>query len=219
MPYMDIDIETMGALITRIEEGKEHENAAPTYKDSPSLKEIALIALSVKDEEKETLENKIIALDYVCDCYYSMGRTGLSNKLYPTLLQAYVALRGQGGGDEEKQKDFETSFYWAVKARNYYEADDCADLIAIVKGSIADERVEELLESAKESRRGLPKYDPVEKTEEYLAVIDEVEQLIEENAQMKDFCMEVWSLKGQYLSERGIYWRSPVLLNPGFMFD
>ena len=58
----------------------------------------------------------------------------------------------------------------------------------------------------------------VEKTEEYLAVIDKVEEKIEKTKQM-NFCLEYWNLKAQFLFEYGILWRSPTQLNPGVMFD
>ncbi len=219
MAYTDLDLQNVRTLIDRIESRKKHSNAAPTYKDSPSLKEIAIIALSLKgDIDGESLEDQIFSLKYVCDAYYIMGRTGLSNKLYPYLLKAHVALV-ELMGDEKALKNCENDFYWAVKAANYYEEDDCEQLIKIVRSVLSKEKIQEKLNSAKSSRKGLPKSDPIEKSEEYLAVIDEVEQLIDENAKMKDFCIEYWNLKGHYLAERGIYWRSPVILNPGFMFD
>ena len=112
---------------------------------------------------------------------------------------------------------FEDCFYLAVKARNYYEPDDCTELVAIVSGSLPDERIRELLLSAQENRRGFIKNDPVEKTEEYLAVIDEEEKI--EETQKMNFCLEYWNLKAQFLFEYDILWRSPVQLNPGVMFD
>ena len=90
--------------------------------------------------------------------------------------------------------------------------------IEATAGSLSDERIRELLLSAQESRRGLIKNDPVEKTEEYLAVIDEVEERIDKDKTM-DFCMEYWNLKAEYLFEHGIIWRSPAQINPGVMFD
>ena len=88
----------------------------------------------------------------------------------------------------------------------------------IVSGSLPDERIRKLLLSAQENRRGFIKNDPVEKTEEYLAVIDKVEEKIDNTNQM-NFCLEKWDLKAQFLFEFGILWRSPAQLNPGVMFD
>lgn len=139
-------------------------------------------------------------------------------KFYTLQLQAHTELMKLREYDIEDMEGFENCFYLAVKARNYYEPDDCSDLVAIVSGSLSDERIRELLLSAQESRRGLIKNDPVEKTEEYLAVIDEVEERIDKDKTM-DFCMEYWNLKAEYLFEHGIIWRSPAQINPGVMFD
>ena len=71
------------------------------------------------------------------------------------------------------------------------------------------------------NRRRNLKHDPVEMTEEYLAVIDEVDEKIEKNREYHGFgsCHHVWSLKTDYLAEKGIVWKSPVVLNPRVRFD
>lgn len=67
------------------------------------------------------------------------------------------------------------------------------------------------------------KYDPVEDTEAYLAVIDEVERRLYE--ELKDeprgmgFCFIYWPAKEALLAEYGIEWHSPSLMNPGVIFD
>ena len=67
------------------------------------------------------------------------------------------------------------------------------------------------------------KYDPVEDSEKYLAVIDEVEKKLYE--QLKDeprgmgFCFCYWSSKADILAEYGIEWRSPGIMNPRVHFD
>ena len=69
-------------------------------------------------------------------------------------------------------------------------------------------------------RRNL-KHDPVEMSETYLAVIDEIEARIEKNRTLRGMgsCHEIWALKQEYLAEKGIEWQSPVILNPRVMFD
>ena len=44
---------------------------------------------------------------------------------------------------------------------------------------------------------------------------------IEKNRQHHGFgsCHHVWSLKTDYLAEKGIEWKSPVVLNPRVRFD
>ena len=67
------------------------------------------------------------------------------------------------------------------------------------------------------------KYDPVEDTDGYLAVIDEVECRLYEKLKNQPrgmgFCFEYWSAKRDLLAEYGIEWRSPGVMNPRVMFD
>lgn len=218
MPISRQELNRIVKLHGIIEGHKEHSHAAPTYKDSPYLAEMAQIALAPRDHDIETLEEIIPTLWYLTECYDKMCRAGMSVKFYTPQLQAHTELMKLREYDSEDMEGLENCFYLAVKARNYYEPDDCSDLVAIVSGSLPDERISELLLSAQESRRGFIKNDPVEKTEKYLAVIDKVEEKIEKTKQM-DFCLEYWSLKARFLFEYGILWRSPSQLNPGVMFD
>ena len=61
--------------------------------------------------------------------------------------------------------------------------------------------------------------DSVELSEEYLAVIDEVERLLEEECGENAHPFETAQAKARLLSERGILWRSEMQLNPGVLFD
>ena len=218
MPISMQELNRIVKLHGIIEGHKEHSHAAPTYKDSPYLAEIAQIALAPRAHDIETLEEIIPTLWYLTEFYYKMYRAGMSVKFYTLQLQAHTELMKLREYGIEDMEGFENCFYLAVKARNYYEPDDCSDLVEIVSGSLPDERIRELLFSAQENRRGFIKNDPVEKTEEYLAVIDKVEEKIDKAKQM-NFCLEYWNLKAQFLFEHGILWRSPAQLNPGVMFD
>ena len=218
MPFLQKDLERIEELYNIIESHKEHEYAAPTYRDSPYLLEIAEIVSRQSENNIETLEEIIPALWYLTESYDKMCRAGMSVKFYTPQLQAHTELMKLREYDDEDTNRLKNCFYSAVKARNYYGPDDCSDLVAIVSGSLPNEIIRELLLSAQENRRGFIKNDPVEKTEEYLAVIDKVEEKIEKTKQM-DFCLEYWSLKARFLFEYGILWRSPSQLNPGVMFD
>lgn len=83
---------------------------------------------------------------------------------------------------------------------------------------LPDGEADRVLRAVREERRGFLRRDPVEKTEEYLAVIDEVEAQIdcEHDAEL---CFSFWAVKAQLLLARGILWRSPAALNPGVLFD
>lgn len=147
-----------------------------------------------------------------------MLRSGLSVKYYKLLLENHIRLMKLRNYDPDEIKDLEDCFWRAVKARNFYEKDDCLDLIAAVRGFIPDEKVAELTESAQNYCNNLIRNDPIEKSEEYLKVIDDVEEKIDK-AKTMDICFEYWALKARFLMEYGIFWQSPSQLNPNVMFD
>lgn len=71
------------------------------------------------------------------------------------------------------------------------------------------------------------KYDPIEDTEEYKNIVDELEKKIEtcmafENIPIGGFgtCHIYWSYKKEILkNDYNIDWMSPAELNPTIMFD
>ena len=75
----------------------------------------------------------------------------------------------------------------------------------------------------KRSRGGGLRYDPIEDSEEYLAIKDELEALIKAQIGEKKhigYCYMYWSAKRHILKEKyGIEWRSPSELNPHVLFD
>ena len=85
---------------------------------------------------------------------------------------------------------------------------------------ISKEHVDDVFSTVMSRRRNL-NYDLVDMIEEYLAVIDEIDEKIENNREYRGigFCHHVWSLKTDYLAEKGIKWRSPGDLNPRVIFD
>ena len=63
------------------------------------------------------------------------------------------------------------------------------------------------------------KHDPIELSEKYLSVIDEVERRMDEAGADKMHTFERIDLKTQLLSEYGVFWRSEIILNPKVHFD
>ena len=68
------------------------------------------------------------------------------------------------------------------------------------------------------------KTDPIEKTEVYLAIEQELEVKIEKKLEdvQRDhgYCHRYWSAKAEILKEDyGIEWKSPRVLNPRIKFD
>ena len=219
MAYSKETAKRLTELLGEIEGRKEHSNAAATYKDIPALKKIvrSVEAQLIHDNEESTLVDSIAILRYVADRYDSLGRFAVSAKLYSQILGLALRLKRQYGVDTD---GIDSIFYVALRARNFYVDDDCDDLMNIASELMNTGDAQRILNERKERRRSL-KHDPVEMTEEYLAVIDEVEERVEKNRTTYGHgsCHEVWSLKKAYLSEHGIAWHTPVQLNPRVHFD
>ena len=219
MAYSKEKTKRLTELLGEIEGRKEHEYAAATYRDVPALKEIVQLVEEqlTTDNDKSTLVDSVAVLGYVADRYDSLGRFAVSAKYYSRVLELALKLKQTFGVDTE---DIESTFYSALAARNHYIDDDCEDLVSIASELISPSEAERILNERKERRRSL-KHDPVEMTEEYLAVIDEVEKLVEENRTLHGFgsCHEVWALTKSYLLERDIEWHTPAELNPRVLFD
>ena len=84
--------------------------------------------------------------------------------------------------------------------------------------------LEEIDKTVAEARAPFLKHDPVEDTEEFLQIKEEMEALLYEHfggqEQYMGFCFEYWSKKSELLSSKyGIEWRSPSLMNPRVLFD
>lgn len=218
MSYTQQEIDRLIQLKDEIEGRKEHAYAAPTYLDSPALAEMTAIVAGNSEETEDVLEDKITVLDYLTDCYDDMGRTGISVKLYRQLLEAYAQLAQKRELSEEEKENLKNTFYCALLARNRYMKDDCEDLVQFVSQLIGDEKVKHCKKAVKERVQILPKLDPVELTDAYLAVIDEVERRVKAQCETK-ICHEYWMRKENILLEYGIEWRSPASLNPKIMFD
>lgn len=87
--------------------------------------------------------------------------------------------------------------------------------------------LEEYLDKAEyfkkqENKTPYLKIDPIEYSEEFLSNYDEVmEEVREEIDKVGDLHIpqQLWGIMSEKFSKRGIYWKSPDLMNPGVMFD
>ena len=197
-------------LIWDIEGRKCAEDDIPTYLDSENLKEIfSVVKAHLENEnpwDESTLNDALQILFYLATSYDAMCRAGESVKIYPLLLKV---------AKQAKAEDFEDILFLAIRARNFYVKDECKDLLDIAQGVVSEEIALTIYGEA--SIREV-KNDPVEMTEEYLAVIDEIERKIAEHPSQNMNAKTVWQLKAKYLSQKGIKWKSPLKLNPEIDF-
>ncbi len=206
-------------LINEIESRKEHEYAATTYKDVPALQEINAILktqyLAEKPYERDALIDSIIAVRYLATAYEYMWRIAYSVKFYNQLLELQNELYRQFG---ELDNNCADDYYHALRARNYYQKDSCSDLSELVKKILPDATRESIEKQILVDWNPI-KHDPIELTDEYLAVIDEVEYIMDTEEVKKMHHFARTDLFKQLLEQRGIKWNPITVLNPNMHFD
>lgn len=212
--YSQADHDRIIALVNAISDRRVDSRAA-TYKDVPDLKEIETILEKGLDKESHTLLFAYEAYGYLAEQYTTMGRFSVAAEYRLKALKIAKIAKVQYDKTFDDVKSLLSSL---LRDRNYYVDDDCLDIKPIAEGLLSQEVIDKLFVDRMAKRRTL-KHDPVEMSEQYLAVIDEVEEKVEKNATMKGFCLEAWSLKEEYLLEKGILWKSPAWLNPRVRFD
>ena len=221
MPFTEERAERLKELFELIEKNGDYNAYELTYPAVPYLKETdEIVKAQLESEEpydKVTLLDSATIMRYLAEAYDRLGRFAVSVRYYKRAIELAAKLYTMYG---EEMQDSSGMIYNALKARNYYVDDDCEDIREQALVFIPKNIVDDVFDTVMNRRRNL-KHDPVEMTEEYLAVIDEVDEKIEKNRQYHCFgsCHHVWSLKTDYLAEKGIEWKSPVVLNPRVRFD
>ena len=221
MPFTEERAERLKELFEFIEKNGDYNAYELTYLAVPYLKETEEIVeaqlASESPYDKVTLLDSATIMRYLAEAYDRLGRFAVSVRYYKSAIELAATLYTMYG---EEMQDSSTMIYNALKARNYYVDDDCEDIRELALTFISKELVDDVFSTVMNRRRNL-KHDPVEMTEEYLAVIDEIDEKIEKNRTQRGFgsCHHVWSLKTDYLAEKGIEWKSPVVLNPRVRFD
>ena len=212
-------INRIDALVEKVNEIVDDGDEFKGYKASPLLKEILDLLEENNDKEQDTLEVQYDAYRFVADIYKMMGRFSLAAKYHEKALDASIVLYQRYN---EKMKDIDSLLYDILKERNYYVDDDGLDVLAKVRGiGLIDEHIIDKINDRVMSRRRTLKNDPVEMSEAYLAIIDEIEEKIDKKRTIFGMgaCFEIWNLKAEFLAEKGIIWTSPAILNPRVMFD
>ncbi len=221
MPFTKEREERLNELFDLIEQNGDIVVHELTYLAVPYLKETEeIVEAQLSSEEaydKVTLFDSATMMRYLAESYDRLGRCAVSVHYYKRAIELAAMLYTMYG---KEIQDSNGMVYNALKARNYYVDDDCEDLRKQALVFISKDIVDDVFDTVMKHRRNL-RHDPVEMAEEYLAVIDEVDEKIEKNREYHGFCSchHVWSLKTDYLAEKGITWHSPGVLNPKVRFD
>ena len=160
----------------------ERDFFGATYKEVPYLKEIKEIIEKETNEDKDSLLFKYQTYLYLGEQYYSLGRFTISADSNKKALLTAVILFNKY---QYKSDIIGDLFFRLLRDRNHYVDDDCKDILKILKEAplIEEECINEIYQKRMNRRRNL-KSDPVEMSEEYLNVIDEVEEKIEKIKQL-----------------------------------
>ena len=179
-----------------------------TFKITPVLNEIAQKAEEIQADDPTHIIDKISVYEFLGDGYYSGGRMQLALDYYREAIEL-----GKSLADENRQyfEPLRSLYTKLVMVRYLFEGNDSENL----KEEISDyvKKSKSLREDILEECQYATKHDPVEDSEEYLAVIDEIEERIYEETKDSDDAdsSEVYNqLKKQYLAERGIEWSDPL---------
>ena len=209
----DTDIARLHVLRNAVEQNRSAYRSA-SRRDTKSLSEIAEILSASSDL---TDAERAGMYRFLGECIREMCRYGMAAAYYGKAVKYAAA-----AWDAPLRKALESDIFLAAKLRNmYYEISDaCGDLIETAAPLIGKERAEQLVQDGISAV--LLRYDPVENTEDYLAINDDIEAQIDAQLGTGYYmgkCYEIWALKQRLLADFGIVWRSPSVLNPGMMFD
>ena len=140
------------------------------------------------------------------DFYFELGTYYRSISRYQKALECFEMAFSY-------RKD-EPSLYYIVLTERYLYPDKSID---IKNKSLLSPRVKLALQG----KSGL-KIDPIEKSEEFQQIFDEVHEealeIIEKEGDLH-LCHQMWGILSELYAKRGIFWRSPALMNPHVMFD
>lgn len=219
MAYTEKDEKRLVELLQKIEDGKKHEYSAPTYKDTPYLKEMQEIVKNYLNTEKlydkDTLTDSIFVLRYLAESYEKMCRVLYAEEMRKRILELQSELYKRYSLTEEGCDD---DYFKALRLRNYYKKDDCKDLSTLMSEILPESSRIKIEEEVSKNYPSI-KRDSIELSEEYLSVIDEVERRMDEAGADKMHTFERIDLKAQLLSEYGVFWRSEIIMNPKVHFD
>lgn len=170
----------------------------------------------------DTLSDYTIALTKLAENYIKEEQSWLAT---PLLVKTEEILR--------QQPDTEDNAQW--KYNTYYNIGTCfytnerrmqakdAFQQALRYATAAGQDTEDCENYLHRIDHPTLKYDPVEDSEAYLSVIDEVERKLydelKDESRPMGFCFRYWAAKRAILEQYGITWRSPKMMNPRVMFD
>lgn len=194
---------------------ESYQQTSETWRIAPLAQEVYDMLLGLCPKNAERLRMCAQVLGRISCC---LQRTG-----HPRLVMQLLAMqlryeKQHPESDKEEMEEIAENLFRLSLLTN------CDTWLKTVENDV----VELLGHDKMESIRRKPAVnhlavDPVEYTEQWEKIIDEVEAHIGEELadepRCMGFCFRYWALKKRILQEYGIEWRSPSQMNPHVMFD
>lgn len=191
---------------------KEHHGVS--YRNVPNLRKIVIYLQTNQSKGQDTLRFCYDSYNFVALIFCRMGRASVSAFYYKRALEILKNLK-------RTPRNLPKIIESTILMRNYFIDDDCEDIWLLVQGRINEKKLKVIFDKNLNQPRDIL-YDPVEMSDKYLSVIDEVEEILEEQFEDKSgrgLCHAMWALKKELLLARGVRWRSVAEMNPDTLFD
>ena len=205
--------ENVTLLVEAIKQS-DKEHFGVTFRDTPNLRKIVLYLQMNQSQGQDTLRFCYDSYNFVALMFDRMGRVSVAAFYYVRALEIVKKLK-------RTPRNLDSIIRNALIARNYYVDDDCQDIRILVKGRISEKKLNDIYKKNLNQPRELL-HDPVEMSDAYLSVIDEVEEILDEQFEGREgrgLCHALWKAKKSLLIARGVSWKSLGEMNPHIRFD
>lgn len=170
----------------------------------------------IETDDEESVKMMIAVIDRLCYLLRGTGHPRLSMKLY-ALLYKLENRRPEPNTDALKDATEELVTLATLT--------QCDTYIAPLREEITTQLGAEIIREIEQNpHAGHLEKDPVEYSEEYEAVIDQVDAEVDEKMNGEPYamgmCFEIWRIKQNILAEKyKIEWKTPSEMNPDVTFD
>ena len=222
MAFREGDLDRVYDLFDIVNKLQSENNNKANYKVTPYLLELQDLALDNNSNDPYKILSLLNIYRFTRDSFNSMDRIGECLKVDKIILEKDLyLLKHEELGDKIKEAML-NDFNWSLVHRNIYKEDKCDDLLTLFKLYFEEEKLIKILEDILLYRKTYLKRDPVELTDDYLNVIDEVEEILDKEETKYHglgSCFKYWARKKAELEKRGVDWNTPEEMNPNVMFD
>ena len=153
--------------------------------------------------------------------FYSFANSYELAGFIPEALQYYMKVVEFASDPALLENAVYSAYFFSLREKNKVEN----SFKSTVETKIGKELSSTLMDEAKETLAKLPKWDPVEQSEEFLNVRYELEMRVDQilstcTSDERPFCVQYWDCKKKVLqNDFGIVWNTPAECNPNMRFS